>query len=217
MTWLFLFSYRPWETSLRPDFSIVYTNCSPWKRFSSWFPQSILLQLKYPVIKGVGSSHIFSEEAFLRVLSHEVPCMPSCPQNKPSWNPSWESRDICVIFNSCLNLPLKYKNVKDNHLREKALTILAPKEPGEDQCAKSAWLHAGSCSTALCALLPGESCLLPLCQGSLIEGVPEPLVPLQLLQAQLGEAAQQRRAEHKAAKPHPRCHGKTSPLFPAST
>lgn len=31
---IFFFSYRPSETSLRPDFSIAHTNCSPWKRCS---------------------------------------------------------------------------------------------------------------------------------------------------------------------------------------
>lgn len=160
------------------------------------------------------SSHIFSEEAFLLVLSHEVPCMPSCPQNKPSWNPSWESQTICMIFNSCLNLTLKHKNVKNNNLGEKAVTVLAPKDPGEDQMCKIHW------RTALAvALFPGESRPLSLFQGSLIEGVPGTLLSSSqcFLKAQLGEAAQQRRAAHEAAKPHPRCHRKVSPLFPAST
>lgn len=129
------------------------------------------------------SSHIFSEEAFLRVLSHEVPCMPSCPQNKPSWNPSWESQTICMIFNSCLNLTLKHKNVKNNNLGEKAATVLVPKDPGEDQMCKIHW------RTALAvALFPGESRPLSLFQGSLIEGVPGTLVPLQLSMFSKGTA-----------------------------
>lgn len=43
-------------------------------------------------------------------------------------------------------------------------------------------VHGVGCvqGPVLCALLPGESCPLPLFQGSLIEGVPGTLVPLQL-------------------------------------
>lgn len=72
MTSWYFFSHR-----LRPGFSILCADCSPWKKFS-WLLPLRTLQLSYPGVVVFGFSLFFSKEALPDRLSHNCPFCLCC-------------------------------------------------------------------------------------------------------------------------------------------